>query len=146
MEDALPFRWQTLHRDELLHLIEDVFHNKQTPWCISVEKLIQAMFRKDVFSRKSSITALLFLFLPFHCLIYNSLFPCVSSGILPCSYPLELATEGQGFPVQTFGIFTGFLRVMRSPCLNGRSLLCMENPCWDSKTGKNCTYCTLLLS
>lgn len=40
------------------------FHKEQTSWCVSVERLIQAMFRKGIFSRKSSITALLFLFFP----------------------------------------------------------------------------------
>lgn len=40
------------------------FHKEQTSRCVSVERLVQAMFRKDIFSRKSSITALLFLFSP----------------------------------------------------------------------------------
>lgn len=40
------------------------FHKEQTSRCVSVERLVQAMFRKDICSRKSSITALLFLFSP----------------------------------------------------------------------------------
>lgn len=37
------------------------FHKEQTSWCVTAERLTRAVFRTDIFNRKSWITSVLFL-------------------------------------------------------------------------------------
>lgn len=70
------------------------FHKEQTSWRVSVERLIQATFRKDIFRRKSSITALPFSVLhPSAILFTTAYFPVFLQGSCSAHFHVRCCSE-----------------------------------------------------